>query len=92
MPLRAVLNEVDFASLERDVLERWERERTFEQSVRRRAGCPPYVFYDGPPFATGLSHYGHILTSYVKALDVVRPVIEAPVLGIRAVRQQGRRV
>ncbi len=69
MALRAVPNEVDFAALERSVLDRWQRERTFEQSVSFRAGRPAYVFYDGPPFATGLPHYGHILTSYIK--DVV---------------------
>jgi isoleucyl-tRNA synthetase len=69
MPIRAVPNEVDFAALERDVLDRWARERTFEQSVQFREGCREYVFYDGPPFATGLPHYGHILTSYIK--DVV---------------------
>jgi isoleucyl-tRNA synthetase len=69
MALRAVPNEVDFAALERSVLDRWQRERTFEQSVSVRAGRPAYVFYDGPPFATGLPHYGHILTSYIK--DVV---------------------
>ena len=69
MPLRVVPNEVDFSALERDVLDRWEREGTFEQSVQRRVGRPVYVFYDGPPFATGLPHYGHILTSYMK--DVV---------------------
>jgi len=61
--------EVNFPALERDVLARWTRERTFEESIARRRGCPDYVFYDGPPFATGLPHYGHILTSYIK--DVV---------------------
>jgi len=48
------------------VLERWHRERTFERSVEQRAGAPLYAFDDGPPFATGLPHYGHILTSYMK--------------------------
>ena len=60
---------VNFPALEREVLARWERERTFERSVEARRGGPEYVFYDGPPFATGLPHYGHILTSYIK--DVV---------------------
>jgi isoleucyl-tRNA synthetase len=65
----SVPNHVDFPSLERDVLQRWKEDRTFETSVTARAGSPTYVFYDGPPFATGLPHYGHILTSYVK--DIV---------------------
>jgi isoleucyl-tRNA synthetase len=60
---------VDFVSLEHEVLARWNRERTFEQSLAQRADAPRYVFYDGPPFATGLPHYGHLLTSYMK--DVV---------------------
>ena len=60
---------VNFPALEREVLARWEREGTFARSVEARRGGPEYVFYDGPPFATGLPHYGHILTSYIK--DVV---------------------
>jgi isoleucyl-tRNA synthetase len=61
--------DVDFSALEVRVLERWERERTFERSLEQRRGAPRFVFYDGPPFATGLPHYGHILTSFIK--DVV---------------------
>ena len=64
-----VSTELDLPALERAVLDRWQREGTFEQSVQRRAGAPLYAFDDGPPFATGLPHYGHILTSYMK--DVV---------------------
>jgi isoleucyl-tRNA synthetase len=60
---------LDLPGLETAVLERWQRERTFERSVAQRAGAPLYAFDDGPPFATGLPHYGHILTSYMK--DVV---------------------
>jgi isoleucyl-tRNA synthetase len=60
---------VSFPDLERSVLEKWESARVFEASVERRRGATTYVFYDGPPFATGLPHYGHILTSYIK--DVV---------------------
>lgn len=60
---------LDLPATERAVLERWRQDRTFEQSVAQRAGRPLYAFDDGPPFATGLPHYGHILTSYIK--DVV---------------------
>ena len=42
---------------------------TFRASIARRADAPEYVFYDGPPFANGLPHYGHLLTGYVK--DIV---------------------
>ena len=67
--IQAVPNEVHFPTLELEVLERWKAEGTFESSIKAREGRPEYVFYDGPPFATGLPHYGHILTSYIK--DVV---------------------
>src|SRR5262249_50520830 len=66
---RNVPSQVDFPALERETLERWLAERTFERSIELREGGPEYVFYDGPPFATGLPHYGHILTTYIK--DVV---------------------
>src|SRR5436190_1719080 len=47
-----------------------EEEQTFERSVenRRKSGAPEFVFYDGPPFANGLPHYGHIVTGFVKDL------------------------
>jgi isoleucyl-tRNA synthetase len=65
----AIPTHLDLPALESAVLERWHRERTFERSVEQRAAAPLYAFADGPPFATGLPHYGHILTSYMK--DVV---------------------
>ncbi|MDY6996884.1 MAG: isoleucine--tRNA ligase [Actinomycetota bacterium] len=58
-----------FPALETDVLDYWERDETFRASIARRDGAPEYVFYDGPPFANGLPHYGHLLTGYVK--DIV---------------------
>ncbi|MYA86200.1 MAG: class I tRNA ligase family protein, partial [Acidimicrobiaceae bacterium] len=59
----------DFPAIERRVLARWKDEGTFEQSVRARPPERDWVFYDGPPFANGLPHHGHLLTGYVK--DVV---------------------
>jgi isoleucyl-tRNA synthetase len=59
----------DFPELEQQVLEYWQRDDTFRASIARRDGAPEYVFYDGPPFANGLPHYGHLLTGYVK--DIV---------------------
>ncbi len=58
-----------FPELELDVLDYWEKDDTFRASIARRDGAPEYVFYDGPPFANGLPHYGHLLTGYVK--DIV---------------------
>jgi isoleucyl-tRNA synthetase len=56
--------------IERAVLDRWEREQTFQRSIDARDaghhGDNEFVFYDGPPFANGLPHYGHLLTGYVK--------------------------
>ncbi|KAA8964518.1 isoleucine--tRNA ligase [Mycobacterium sp.] len=59
----------DLPAAEREVLEYWARDDTFRASIARRAGAGEYVFYDGPPFANGLPHYGHLLTGYVK--DIV---------------------
>ncbi|MDG3012006.1 isoleucine--tRNA ligase [Rhodococcus sp. D2-41] len=58
-----------FPKLEEDVLAFWAQDDTFRESVRNRADAPEFVFYDGPPFANGLPHYGHLLTGYVK--DIV---------------------
>jgi len=59
----------DFVELEKEVLKFWEEDNTFEKSVHNRDGAAEFVFYDGPPFANGTPHYGHIMVSYVK--DVV---------------------
>ncbi len=69
LPFHPVEPEVDFDSLERAVLAFWAERRIFERSVEERDVRNSFVFYDGPPFATGLPHYGHILTSIIK--DVV---------------------
>ncbi|HEY1624989.1 MAG TPA: isoleucine--tRNA ligase [Streptosporangiaceae bacterium] len=58
-----------FPSLEADVLKDWQANDTFRATIARREDAPEFVFYDGPPFANGLPHYGHLLTGYVK--DVV---------------------
>ena len=70
LPYPAVEPRPDFPAIEREILARWQRDGTFQASVDARpAGAGEYVFYDGPPFANGLPHYGHLLTGYVK--DVV---------------------
>ncbi|MEZ5250393.1 MAG: class I tRNA ligase family protein [Ilumatobacteraceae bacterium] len=61
-----VESQPSFPALERDILSFWDRDHTFEASVARRDGADEYVFYDGPPFANGLPHYGHLLTGFVK--------------------------
>ena len=59
----------DFVGLEKEVLKFWDEDKTFERSVHNRDKAAEFVFYDGPPFANGTPHYGHIMVSYVK--DVV---------------------
>jgi len=54
---------------EQEILQFWSEDKTFEKSIAQRPENKPYVFYDGPPFATGLPHYGHILSSVIK--DVI---------------------
>src|SRR5262245_9768115 len=72
-PYPDVEAEPSFPAIEERVLAYWRANRTFEKSVDQREagakGSNEYVFYDGPPFANGLPHYGHLLTGYVK--DVV---------------------
>jgi isoleucyl-tRNA synthetase len=63
----------NFAAIEKEILGRWKRDRTFETSVSGRPRAKgkannEFVFYDGPPFANGLPHYGHLVTGFVKDL------------------------
>ena len=58
-----------FVESEHDILEFWEREAIFQQSLDQTKDGAPYIFYDGPPFATGLPHHGHLVGSILK--DVV---------------------
>ena len=62
---------VSFPELEREVLALWQDLDAFQESNRRRErqGAPSFVFYDGPPFATGTPHYGHLLQGTIK--DIV---------------------
>ncbi len=64
----AVVPSPRFPEIETDILEFWERDQTFRASIAQREGNEEWVFYDGPPFANGLPHYGHLLTGYAKDL------------------------
>jgi len=57
-----------FPSIEERVLAFWKSDGTFQASIDQREGQSEWVFYDGPPFANGLPHYGHLLTGYAKDL------------------------
>ena len=67
-----VPSQPNFPAIEERVLAYWKDDHTFEASVDQREagedGANEFVFYDGPPFANGLPHYGHLLTGYVKDL------------------------
>ena len=73
-PYPTVVARADYPAIERRVLTTWNERDTFARSIDNRPadGVGPdgepaeYVFYDGPPFANGLPHYGHLLTGYVK--------------------------
>ncbi|KMV65068.1 isoleucyl-tRNA synthetase [Encephalitozoon cuniculi EcunIII-L] len=56
----------NFVECEEEVLEYWRRNKSFERSCERSRGREKFTFYDGPPFATGLPHYGHLLSGTIK--------------------------
>ncbi len=58
-----------FVKSEHKILEFWKKEKIFQKSLANTKGLKPYIFYDGPPFATGLPHHGHLLASTLK--DIV---------------------
>ncbi|MHB9152225.1 MAG: isoleucine--tRNA ligase [Spirochaetales bacterium] len=63
---KSVDPKVNFPKLEEGIVQFWEERDTFKKSVSQREGGPEYVFYDGPPFATGLPHFGHFVPGTIK--------------------------
>jgi isoleucyl-tRNA synthetase len=61
-----VADKPDFPAEEEKVLDYWKEIDAFHESMRRSEGNKPYTFYDGPPFATGHPHYGHIAAGTIK--------------------------
>ncbi len=68
-PYPTVDPKLDLPALEERMLAQWQDEDAFATSVESRPASDEYVFYDGPPFANGLPHHGHLLTGYIK--DVI---------------------
>ncbi len=66
---RSLNSDVSFPNLEERILALWEKDDAFRESVRRRPATQSFAFFDGPPFATGLPHYGHLLAGTIK--DIV---------------------
>ena len=67
--LKPLPEKQSFPQLEERVIELWRTQGTFKRSVEQRPKEREFVFYDGPPFATGLPHYGHLVASTIK--DIV---------------------
>lgn len=57
---------ISFSGEEEKIAQYWEKIDAFKTSIKKSEGKPIYSFYDGPPFATGLPHYGHILAGTIK--------------------------
>ena len=55
-----------FPALEQEILERWRERDVFDESVRRREGAEPFVFYEGPPTANGRPGFHHVLARVFK--------------------------
>ncbi len=66
---QSVSGKNEFPEMEESNLAFWEQNQTFQKSLDNRKGNPEFLFYDGPPFATGLPHYGHLLAGTIK--DVI---------------------
>uniref|UniRef100_A0A336LLA8 Isoleucine--tRNA ligase, cytoplasmic n=1 Tax=Culicoides sonorensis TaxID=179676 RepID=A0A336LLA8_CULSO len=67
--MKRVPENINFPEEEEKIMEYWRKENAFENCLKQSKGKPRYTFYDGPPFATGLPHYGHILAGTIK--DIV---------------------
>ncbi len=69
MKFKSPPSSISFPRIEQEVLERWQARDVFQRSIAQRRPERTFSFYDGPPFATGLPHYGHLLVGTIK--DVV---------------------
>ena len=63
--MEPVAENLKLAEVELAVLKFWDEQNIFARTLEKTRTCPPFIFYDGPPFATGLPHYGHLLSTVV---------------------------
>ncbi|WP_330730172.1 isoleucine--tRNA ligase [Borrelia turicatae] len=63
---KKVESKVNFPKIEERILKFWNDNKIFEKSIQQREGCEEFTFYDGPPFATGLPHFGHFVPNTIK--------------------------
>jgi len=66
---KTTVNKSKIAEREEEILKFWQENKIFEKSLEKNKEAKPFVFHDGPPFATGTPHYGHIVPSVIK--DVI---------------------
>ena len=64
--MKPVAENVKLAEVELEVLQTWDTNDIFKKTLAKTQAQPPFIFYDGPPFATGLPHYGHLLAGTIK--------------------------
>ena len=64
--MKAASSDIKFPMMETEIICDWECGKIFEKSDEQRIGAPAYAFYDGPPFANGKPHYGHLLANAIK--------------------------
>ena len=64
--IRALAGSPSFPKLEQEILEFWDKNEIYQESLRQREGAPSFVFYEGPPTANGMPHPGHCLTRSIK--------------------------
>lgn len=63
---KAVDQKSNFPKMEEKILQFWEENKIFQKSIDKSEGAEEFVFYDGPPFATGLPHFGHLVPGTIK--------------------------
>ena len=66
MAFREVKNPIDFPSLEKEIIDFWEKEQIFQKSVESRAVDRPFTFYEGPPTANGKPGIHHVISRSIK--------------------------
>lgn len=66
MAFKEVKNNKDLAEQELEILDYWKKNDTFKKSLKNREEAEKKIFFDGPPFANGLPHYGHLMISALK--------------------------
>lgn len=64
--MKTVTPDINFPQLEKQIIDFWKENKIFEKSLKQRQNSPRFMFYDGPPFSSGLPHYGHLLVGTIK--------------------------